>query len=71
MDAQPPSTPPEQPITEEELRAAYEDQLRRVRVSDILIQTLVSLLNVGARKAGLAGAPEEKDLEQARQAIEG
>ena len=57
-------------ISEEELRAAYEEQLKRVRVQDVLIQSVVSLLNLGGRKAGLAGTPEEKDLEELRQAIE-
>ena len=37
----------------------------------MLVQTLVTLINLGARRLGLAGEPEEKDLEQARLAIEG
>src|SRR4051812_7516907 len=67
MDEQ--QLPPDD-ISEEELRAAYEEQLKRVRVQDVLIQSVVSLLNLGGRKAGLAGTPEEKDLEELRQAIE-
>jgi len=63
--------PPRQP-TDEELAAAYEAQLKQIRVEDVLIQTLVSLLNLGGRKAGLsAGTEEERDPEQVRQAIEG
>ncbi|HWI06312.1 MAG TPA: hypothetical protein VNT54_02205 [Solirubrobacteraceae bacterium] len=58
-------------LTEEELRAAYEAELARVRVEDVLIQTVVSLLNLAARKAGLTGAQEEPDFEQVRQAIDG
>ena len=58
-------------ITEEELRAAYEEQLKRVRVQDILIQSVVSLINLGGRKAGLAGGEDEKDLGELHQAIEG
>jgi hypothetical protein len=59
-------------ISEEELRAAYEEQLKRVRVEDVLVQTVVSLLNLGGRKAGLApGTEDERDLEQVRRAIEG
>jgi len=65
---------PRQP-TDEELAAAYEAQLKQIRVEDVLIQTLVSLLNLGGRKAGLGvgGVPneEERDPEQVRQAIEG
>ncbi|HEX2102088.1 MAG TPA: hypothetical protein VHF51_00415 [Solirubrobacteraceae bacterium] len=58
--------------TEEELRAAYEAELKRIRVDDIIVQTLVSLLNLGGRRAGLApGTEGERDLEQVRTAIEG
>src|SRR5947209_2349476 len=68
MDEQP--QPPDD-LSEEELRAAYEEQLKRVRVEDVLIQTIVSLLNLGGRKAGLApGTEHERDPEQLRQAIE-
>jgi hypothetical protein len=66
-----PQQPPED-ISEEELRAAYEQQLKQVRVEDVLIQTIVSLLNLGGRKAGLAeGTEDERDPAQLRQAIEG
>jgi hypothetical protein len=63
------STPPE--FSEEEL-AALEAEMDRISVDDVLLQTIVSLVNLGARKAGLAG-PEgpQADLEQTRQAIEG
>jgi hypothetical protein len=59
---------------EDELRAALEDQMRRITVQDVLIQTVVTLINLGGRRLGLAGPPEqagEKDPEQARLAIEG
>lgn len=69
MDQQP---PPPDDISEEELRAAYEEQLKHLRVEDVLVQTIVSLLNLGGRRAGLAaGLEAEKDLEQVRLAIEG
>ena len=63
---------PRQP-TDEELAAAYEAQLKQIRVEDVLIQTLVSLLNLGGRKAGLepAGPRASAILDQVRQAIEG
>ena len=65
------STPPQQP-SEEELRAAYEAELKKIRVEDVLVQTLVSLINLGGRRAGLAqGAEDEADPEQLRMAIEG
>ena len=58
--------------TEEELRAAYEAELKRLRVEDVLVQTVVSLLNLGGRKAGLApGTEDERDPDQVRLAIEG
>jgi len=58
-------------LSQEELRDAYEAELARVRVEDILIQTVVSLLNLAARKAGLTGGEEEPEFEQVRQAIDG
>jgi hypothetical protein len=65
------STPQDRPPTEEELRAAYEAELKRLRVEDVLVQTVVSLLNLGGRKAGLVpGAEDERDLEQLRQAVD-
>lgn len=60
------------PLSEDELRAAYEAELKLLRVEDVILQTVVSLLNLGARKAGLVpGSEDERDLEQARLAIEG
>jgi hypothetical protein len=69
----PPPLDPDDPdsFSDEELRAAYEAELARIRVDDVLIQTVVSLLNLGARRAGLTGEPEEADWEQVRLAIEG
>jgi hypothetical protein len=61
-------------FTEEEL-AAIEAEMARLKVDDVLLQTLVTLINLGARKAGLASEPgtepPERDLEQTRQAIDG
>lgn len=57
--------------TPEELQAAYEAELKRLRVEDVVIQTVVSLINLGGRKAGLAaGTEDERDPEQLHQAIE-
>ena len=76
MSTDPPASPPGgepelEGLTEDELRAAYEAELARIRVEDVLVQTVVSLLNLAARKAGLTGAEEEPDFEQVRQAIDG
>jgi hypothetical protein len=61
-------------FSEEEL-AAIEAEMEKLTVDDVLLQTLVTLINLGARKAGLAAPPGEeaptRDLEQTRQAIEG
>jgi hypothetical protein len=51
--APPPGTPG-QP-TEEELRAAYEEELRRITPAEVMLQSAVSLLNIGARRLGLTG----------------
>lgn len=58
--------------SEDELRAAYEAELKRISSAEMVIQTAVSLLNLGGRRLGLgpAGA-EERDLEQVRDAIDG
>ena len=57
--------------TEEELRQALEEQIRRLRPADVMVQTAVTLLTLAARRLGLEGAEDEKDLVQAREAIEG
>jgi hypothetical protein len=61
-------------LSEEDLRQ-LEAEMERITVDDVLLQTLVTLLNLAARKAGLATPPGEQapppDLEQMRQAIEG
>jgi hypothetical protein len=63
-------------MSDEELRAAYEqqleEQLRTLRVEDVLVQTIVTLVNLGGRRAGLApGTEDERDPEQLRLSIEG
>ena len=53
--------------TEEELRAAYEEQLKRIRVDDVLVQTVLSLINLGSLRAGLV--PGSEDAAQIRDAV--
>ncbi len=77
QSGQPPSgvgADPGQP-TEAELQAALEEQMRNIRVEDVVVQTTVTLVNLGARRLGLAAAPGEdpaveRDLGQAQIAIE-
>ncbi|WP_320669866.1 hypothetical protein [Patulibacter defluvii] len=57
--------------TQEELLAAYEEQIRNVRVEDVVVQSLASLIELGGRRAGLApGALGERDPAQLEVAIE-
>jgi hypothetical protein len=66
--------------SEEEMRAAYEAELNRITSSEMILQTAVSLLNIGGRRLGLAppaaaggpptAAQSERDLEQVRDAID-
>jgi hypothetical protein len=57
--------------SEEEVRAALEAEMKRIKVDDVVLQTVVSLINLGGRRAGLApGTEEERDLEQVHTAIE-
>lgn len=61
-----PGAGPAQP-TEEEIRAAMEEEVRKLRVSDLLLQTVASVLNLTARRIG---KEDERDLEQARTGID-
>jgi hypothetical protein len=64
-------TDPQQQPSEEEVRAALEEQLKHLTVDDMLIESAVSLVNLGGRRAGLApGTEDERDLEQLRRAVE-
>ena len=66
--------PPNEPQLSEEQLRQIEAEMERITVDDVLLQTLVTLLNLAARKAGLASPPGEgppPDLEQMRQAIDG
>jgi hypothetical protein len=59
-------TPQDQP-SEEELRAHLEEQLRQVRVEDLLVESAASIVNLTVRRIA---KPDEQDLEQARVGIE-
>jgi hypothetical protein len=70
----PMSTPGEQPgsqPTEQELRAAYEAEIKKIRVEHVLLEHVVTLVNLGMRRTGLApGTEAERDPGQVRVAIE-
>jgi hypothetical protein len=61
--------PPEGGATpsEEELRAQLEEEIRKVRVEDVVLQSAVSILNLAARRIA---KDDERDLEQAKVGID-
>ena len=62
MSTQDPNDPGAQPggqPSEQEMMAAYEEQMRNIRVEELLVQALASIIEVGGRRGGLAGPPEE------------
>jgi hypothetical protein len=61
----------EEPQSEEELRARLEEELKRITVKNILVQTVVTLVNLGGQRLGASEATREvRDLGQTRLAIE-
>jgi hypothetical protein len=69
--------------SDEEMRAAYEAELNRITSVEMILQTAVSLINIGGRRLGLTPPPSdsstapigsppagERDLEQVRDAID-
>ena len=60
----------EQP-SEAELRAAYDAEMKRLRVEQVVLESVVSLVNLGMRRTGLApGTEPERDPAQVYLAIE-
>jgi hypothetical protein len=60
---------PEQPPageTDEELLKQVEDELKKLKVSDLLVQMLYTVSSLGYRKL----SAEDRDLDQAKLAIE-
>jgi hypothetical protein len=57
--------------TEEELRAAYEAEIAQVTIEQVLLEHVVTLINLGMRRTGLVpGTEAERDPTQVRVAIE-
>src|SRR5664279_5102049 len=57
--------------SEEELQAAYEAEIKKIRVEQILLEQVVSLVNLGMRRTGLSpGTEDERDIDKLRLAIE-
>lgn len=57
--------------SEEELRAAYEAELKKIRVEHVLLDHVVTLVNLGMRRTGLQpGTEDERDVDQVRVATD-
>jgi hypothetical protein len=70
MSTDAPSGSGQQP-TEEELRAAYEAEMRNLRIEHLLLENVVAMVSLGMRRTGLSpGTEGERDPEQVRVAIE-
>jgi hypothetical protein len=59
--------PTEGQPTEEEMRAQLEEEIRKVRVEDVVLQSVVSILNLSARRIA---KEDERDLQQAKIGID-
>jgi hypothetical protein len=56
---------------EEELAQQLAEELRRLRVEDVLIQTLITISSIGYRRLGLTeDTRDDRDLQQAKLAID-
>ncbi|HEX6701897.1 MAG TPA: hypothetical protein VF101_14315 [Gaiellaceae bacterium] len=63
----PPEEPePEQELSDQELADRFREELKRIKVVDLLVQTLYTVSSLGYHRLG----PEARDLPQARLAIE-
>jgi hypothetical protein len=60
------SEQPQSGPSDEELLKQVEEQLRNLKVSDLLVQTLYTVSSLGYRKL----SQEDRDLDQAKLAIE-
>lgn len=54
------------PPTDEQLLQQLEEELKKLKVSDLLVQTLYTISSIGYRKL----SDEDRDLDEARLAIE-
>jgi hypothetical protein len=57
--------------SEEQVARELADELRRLRIEDALIQTLITISSIGYRRLGLTeDTREDRDLQQAKLAID-
>lgn len=57
----------EEQRSEDEIREELEEEIRKVRVEDVILQGAVSILNLSARRIA---KEDERDLEQAKVGID-
>ncbi|HET6657851.1 MAG TPA: hypothetical protein VFG61_08155 [Gaiellaceae bacterium] len=58
-------------VNEEELARELAEELRRLRIEDLLIQTLITISSIGYRRLGLTeDTKDDRDLQQAKLAID-
>jgi hypothetical protein len=56
---------------EEQLARQLAEELRRLRIEDVLIQTLITVSSIGYRRLGLTeDTKDDRDLQQAKLAID-
>jgi hypothetical protein len=64
--------PQQQQPTEAEMQAALQEELKKVRVEQVVLESALSILNVAIMRAGMMpGTERERDLDQVRVGIEG
>jgi hypothetical protein len=56
-----------EPVADDALREQLEDEIRKVRIEDLLLQSVVSVLNLSARRIA---KDDERDLPQAKIGID-
>jgi hypothetical protein len=57
--------------TEEQLAQQLAEELRRLHIEDVLIQTLITISSIGYRRLGLTeDTRDDRDLQQAKLAID-
>ena len=67
MAEDPADTPQAEQPDQEELQRRLEEQIKKVRVQDLLLESVASILNLSARRISKR---DEQDLEQGRVGIE-
>jgi hypothetical protein len=60
-----------EPEDQQQLARELAEELRRLRIEDVLIQTLITISSIGYRRLGLTEETrEDRDLQQAKLAID-